>query len=759
MTMGAITKLAMEVENLLNLRNPSGSTGIGHLTSTVSETLINMQQYLDSIGRGIEIVESVGDLLALSVNNPTQQHAITLGHTEFGDKGGGLWVFVGDDLSASVAADPKRGLYVAPASDPTGASGAWTRVLSGSEVMPEWWGEHTAPRYSDSAEQGVSLRKNRSGASQDNWILQFGDSHSWGQGATESEQWWTALDTSIYSSNIHSLGYMARLRDDITKRRRFHTFTYGANLPVAQNTVIAPGFYGSDWLERSLKDPNGNLPLLPITGEIILNQAALTAPQTTANTAVKFYSPVARNAAYAIPFREKLARGLFGAHINVLRKEPISTFRTGGKDVFIELNVNFQNAGDAVNYTQAKSAGGGIIGERLTATGAVFLSTTQTEFPAWVAINSFVIIPGAGKVKIVSMPAIPGGTVLELRDEAGGFLPATFMRSLVDRMRLYHPHYADRAVYRVPLQGPTRSMYVAVRHKAGGGTLNAYFVDNIQTGGAGGPVLGRNGTPSVKANAWEWKGSPTTLTAHRVMPDGTWVTTASASFAADRAIINTGELSAGVIEEVVYRLDFGTVQHGDFYLELASGSDAEIRGLIADNNKIVNCSIGGRTVGQWLGGVGEEDRVAQILQHVPVQPSHIITQIPFVNEYLLQTSIVDFKVNLLAFINRFRNHMPAQANYNAQGVDFLFFTSLRDREIAFQGEASSAVTYDMYVTAAREVCEAEGCVFIDAEAALFTKVRSGYVDYERLYSDSIHPSDYANELIYAEVQKYVAQLV
>src|SRR5262249_5505098 len=40
----------------------------------------------------------------------------------------GLFVFDGSNLSAEVAADTKQGIYVAPASTPTGASGAWVRA-------------------------------------------------------------------------------------------------------------------------------------------------------------------------------------------------------------------------------------------------------------------------------------------------------------------------------------------------------------------------------------------------------------------------------------------------------------------------------------------------------------------------------------------------------------------------------------------------------------------------------------------------------
>jgi len=51
----------------------------------------------------------------------------------------GLFTWSGSDLSAHVAADPKQGIYVAPASDPTGKSGAWVRQFSG-RVNVRWFG-------------------------------------------------------------------------------------------------------------------------------------------------------------------------------------------------------------------------------------------------------------------------------------------------------------------------------------------------------------------------------------------------------------------------------------------------------------------------------------------------------------------------------------------------------------------------------------------------------------------------------------------
>jgi hypothetical protein len=51
----------------------------------------------------------------------------------------GMFVWDGSDLSDEVTLDPQEGVYVAPASDDTGASGAWVRQYSGP-VNIEWFG-------------------------------------------------------------------------------------------------------------------------------------------------------------------------------------------------------------------------------------------------------------------------------------------------------------------------------------------------------------------------------------------------------------------------------------------------------------------------------------------------------------------------------------------------------------------------------------------------------------------------------------------
>ncbi|TMN32568.1 hypothetical protein CWB95_23515, partial [Pseudoalteromonas piscicida] len=58
--------------------------------------------------------------------------------TEAGRKGQFFWD--GSNLSAQVTADTAQGVYIAPASAPTGASGAWVRSFDFTNYEDSWFG-------------------------------------------------------------------------------------------------------------------------------------------------------------------------------------------------------------------------------------------------------------------------------------------------------------------------------------------------------------------------------------------------------------------------------------------------------------------------------------------------------------------------------------------------------------------------------------------------------------------------------------------
>lgn len=101
-----------------------------------SATAVPSQQsvkaYVDAVAGGIT---TVADIAALEALDTSQFTAAVLGLT--GREG--VFAFNSSDLSASVTADTAQGIYVAPSSDDTGASGAWVRLYDGYWNV-KWFG-------------------------------------------------------------------------------------------------------------------------------------------------------------------------------------------------------------------------------------------------------------------------------------------------------------------------------------------------------------------------------------------------------------------------------------------------------------------------------------------------------------------------------------------------------------------------------------------------------------------------------------------
>lgn len=706
----------------------------------------------------LTIVPTVDALRLL--DSTTRKNAFTQGYSAAGDGGHGIFMWRDGNYSTQVTSDPKSGLYVAPATDLTGVSGAWVRIRNQYRPVPEWWGRSAVPAGVNSTILPVSVLKNRAGATQDQWIHLYGDSHGWGQGSPESQIYTTAGNVSVHSSNLHNKGFMQRLSEDIASRRGFDTCVYGAWTSNYPATGIRQGFYDHDAQDRADNDPIKIKPIIPIAGKILGGLVPLTSIGSFTNQ--NFYSPAATSKSYVQLWRDKLARGVFGLPMLTMALETVDDFREAGKTDYFQISINPAKVASGAGFTTFTNQTGGVFAEISTA-GDVYISTMHTpaNLPSWVGVGASMVMPGYGLVLILAVTATSGGTTIRIGTAAGAILGSTAMRAVRDGMRFYHPMYLQKATARISMRTPARAFYVAVRHKPGAGTLSFYFTDNLGSAGAGNTPYATSAVARVNSNDFEWFAGA--MSAPTVSgPGGVLSVTSKATMGATNFAIDCSPITTGVTEEVIYRMDFGSTQTGDLYIE--STGTCDFRGVIFDNNKVVNLSMGGHTVGGWIGtepsfSDAATDHVAQILSHTPVQPSHVISQIPFVNEYLRQTPIATFKANLQTFIDRFKNHMPGSNNFNAKGVDFLFFTSLRQRSVGWEGAASAPITFDMYVQAAKEFCAASGCAFIDVEAALSTEIRSGKIDYQRLYNDDSHPSDYANELIYQELKKTISAIV
>jgi hypothetical protein len=124
----------MEADGTIS-RDPTGGNFTSFTSGTKAVSLVAAAEWYEKVG-------SVAAATPVAVATCDELASLT----DFGrpallteDGRGGLFGFDPSDLSARVSGDTQQGIYVAPASDPSGASGAWIRAYSGA-VEARWFG-------------------------------------------------------------------------------------------------------------------------------------------------------------------------------------------------------------------------------------------------------------------------------------------------------------------------------------------------------------------------------------------------------------------------------------------------------------------------------------------------------------------------------------------------------------------------------------------------------------------------------------------
>lgn len=118
-------------------RDPIGAPLTDFSTGTKTIALIAAAEWFNQMQAGTG--GSAGGTPVAATKAALASAASTQGPTLLAQLGSeGLFVFDGSDHSAQVAADPMQGVHVAPASDATGASGAWVRAER-DEVNVFWF--------------------------------------------------------------------------------------------------------------------------------------------------------------------------------------------------------------------------------------------------------------------------------------------------------------------------------------------------------------------------------------------------------------------------------------------------------------------------------------------------------------------------------------------------------------------------------------------------------------------------------------------
>ena len=89
-------------------------------------------------GNVYTVADTLSELAALT-GDDSEDTVLMLGRNAAGDGGGGTFRWVTGNQSTNVTNDPGQGVWVAPTSASTGASGAWQRIYTGP-LEAAWWG-------------------------------------------------------------------------------------------------------------------------------------------------------------------------------------------------------------------------------------------------------------------------------------------------------------------------------------------------------------------------------------------------------------------------------------------------------------------------------------------------------------------------------------------------------------------------------------------------------------------------------------------
>lgn len=602
--------------------------------------------------------------------------------------------------------------------------------------------------------QAAAISVARRSRRTDNHIWFLGDSHSWGEGAPEYINYSSLFGYSLHSAMLGNRGFVQQTIEKICAVRGWDFGTYlSANQFIGTGQPLT-GNYGKA-VDKT--DPEKTRSVNLVFGRLSSDVTNLASIRT--RSCDKFYRPIVFGDTYAVnEYKAKLAIGKFSKSVMTLRWETMTSFYPDTKQHFWQWPANIDYVAGAAGFTDVLGDGGVVVATRSNSSGGTYIiSIPNIEPPYWCSVGANVFLPGYGLINIQQI--LPNGAI-DIRNTDGSFPPATVLKHLHQGARLYPGDYVGKAAVSVDIDANHSRAYIAVVTGPTRGTMRIYCTDAITNGGRSDPYL-TSALRVKQLNTYaEVNPAPYLFNVYSMKQDGSLEPNdTSVTFNTDYVDIQCNTAS---VEEVIYVVDFGGRATGRLFIELPeSNRSLGLRGVTFDNNYAVNFAMGGHTVGAWLGeeasfSAETRDHLADLLTYTPVRPMGVMVQVPFVNEYLKQTPIATFKTRLQTLVTRINGHMPA--GQNQLGTAFIFYTTLRNREIAFAGASQSPITYDMYVTAAQEFCAANGHEFVDIEKKLLRIPSELGLPFERLYLNSNHPSDLTNMIIADELTRHAMSL-
>ena len=323
----------------------------------------------------------------------------------------------------------------------------------------------------------VSLEKNKAGASQDRWVLLFGDSHGWGQGAPDWDKFIGTSNYSVHSAFPHNNGFMSKIAEHIRGKLKIKENVYSLGNPQSRNPITS-----LDWRRGESVDITGHCPLEVVLGHIRSDTKNLT--DITPDTLTQFFAPVARQDvdSYSLfAYREKAASSLFNNSMMTLNLENISRFSTQGKDYKVQLPSNPLWEGSDEQFTKIKDSRGSIIAEYNNTSGEFYLITMPgISYPEWFKVDALIYFHGSGEAHKIHKFLLNGAILIKKAN--GSEIGASLAHKITDNYTIYHGEYLFNVLLRATVRTPSRATYVHVRHHEKGGILNISWIDAISSG-------------------------------------------------------------------------------------------------------------------------------------------------------------------------------------------------------------------------------------------------------------------------------------
>lgn len=596
---------------------------------------------------------------------------------------------------------------------------------------------------------------NVNGTNTDRQIYLFGDSHAWGQGAPEWD-WPFGANYSAHSSSLFNKGFMARIASYIMEKCGFDDKLHTLNAGLPSQRYL-PSNTANAWEGLAKSDPL-NIPLEVQTGRVMSNIVTRNAATSSHKS---WYTPFTNDDSALIDmYREKMFQGRFNKGVCQIYPETSANFIESGKTEYVTLLPVPGQAASGAPWVAVTDSNGVVLAEYNGTDFYIRMSTktVNSDLGFFNAAGQSYFIPGYGAFVLGTSISFTGGYAIRVFAADGVSYPSGIEKYISANMRIYRLDYTNQTTIKSYPQKPFRKLFLGVsKHNAG--RKIALFLGNGSSGGVNYNPYGHFMAANSAVLRPQWNfgltGYPKVnlidTVGNRIDATPYGVTIASNYIQFDTYAATSGD--------VVYEIDFGSKVHSPVWIQdygVGSGGTSlysTVRGIIYDNNSVTNWAMGGHTIGQWMGdgasyNDGARDHLGDIIEYTKSTPYLVVTELPLVNEYLRQTSIAAFKTNIATFMSRLNGAMNPGGT---KVTDFLFFTTLGGKDVEFDGATSSAITYDMYVQAAKEQCVASGAGFLDCRKMIKEMVANGTIDKNRLFADNNHPSSFANELMAKQV--------